>query len=161
MGMRLRLKASFDVSGFSSTNQVILTALKQYGMILADNGSGIFLGGTPDERWNNDDLGALKQITATDFEVVRMDTIYTSTNIPQGGVPVIASFTAHPASVRAGASVLLSWSETATEYNIINPTLGVVRGNSATVNPAQTTTYTLTATNQYGRTTKTVTVTVR
>jgi hypothetical protein len=160
MGMRLRLKASFDISGFSAMNKVILTALKQYGMILADNGSGIFLSGAPDDRWNNDDLGALKQITAADFEVVKMDTIYTPANIPQGDAPVIASFTAHPASVSSGSSVLLSWTVSASEYNIITPTLGALRGNQAAVSPTKTTTYTLTATNQYGRTTKSVTVAV-
>src|SRR5581483_5083609 len=55
MGQRFRLKASFDISGFSASNQVILRTLKKYGMILADNGSGIFMSGVPDERWNNDD----------------------------------------------------------------------------------------------------------
>jgi hypothetical protein len=50
MGMRVRLKASFDISHFSPANQVILTALKQYGMIMADNGSSMFISGTPDNR---------------------------------------------------------------------------------------------------------------
>src|ERR1019366_6993713 len=63
MGMRMRLKASFDISGFSSANQVILTALKKYGMILADNGSAIFITGMPDSHWNNNDLDMLKSIT--------------------------------------------------------------------------------------------------
>ena len=48
MGMRMRLKASFDISGFSPANQVILTALQQYGMILADNGSAIYITGMPE-----------------------------------------------------------------------------------------------------------------
>jgi hypothetical protein len=64
MGMRLRLKASFDISGFSPANQVILTTLKKYGMILADNGSAIYISGAPDHRWDNSDLGNLKTITA-------------------------------------------------------------------------------------------------
>src|ERR1051326_7223650 len=59
MGTRLRLKASFDISGYRSEEQVILTALKKYGMILADNGSAIFISGTPDDRWNNTNLNLL------------------------------------------------------------------------------------------------------
>ena len=55
MGMRMRLKAGFDISGFSQKNQVILTALKKYGMIMADNGSSMYLSGAPDRRWDNDD----------------------------------------------------------------------------------------------------------
>lgn len=161
MGMRLRLKASFDISGFSQTNQVILTALQKYGMFLADNGSGIFLSGAPDNRWDNDDLGALKQVTAADFEVVQMSTIYTPDNVPRGNVPVIQSFTAYPPSVHAGSSVQLTWSVTGSEYNIINPVVGAVRGSTVAVKPAQTTTYKLFATNQYGRATRTVTVTVK
>jgi len=72
MGMRMRLKAGFDISGFSATNKIILTALKKYGLILADIGSDLYITGAPDERWNNDDLHNLGQLKATDFEVVRM-----------------------------------------------------------------------------------------
>jgi len=70
MGARFRLKASFDMSSFSPTNQVILTALKQYGMMLADNGSAWFLSGAPDAGWNNDDLHALTTIAGSNFEAV-------------------------------------------------------------------------------------------
>ncbi len=161
MGMRLRLKASFDISGFSQENRVILTALKHYGMILADNGAGIFISGAPDKRWNNDDLGNLKQLTAADFEVVHMGTVYSPANVPTGAAPKIASFTANPSSIERGGNVELRWSGSGSEYNIIDPGLGAVRGNSMTVSPSQTTTYTLTATNRYGRSTQTVRVTVR
>ena len=68
MGMRLRLKASYDISSFPPQAQVILTALKQYGMIMADNGSSMFVTGDPDNRWSNDDLGTLKQVPASAFE---------------------------------------------------------------------------------------------
>jgi len=77
MGTRLRLKASFNISGFPSDDQVILAALKKYGMILADNGSAIFVSGVPDNRWNNTNLNLLKTITASNFEVVQMGTIVT------------------------------------------------------------------------------------
>ena len=70
MGARFRLKASFDISGFSAANQVILTALKQYGMMLADNGSSWFISGAPDAGWNNDDLHALTAIAGSNFEAV-------------------------------------------------------------------------------------------
>ena len=160
MGTRLRLKSSYDISGFSKTNQVILTALKQYGMFLADNGSGIFLTGTPDNRWNNDDLHELTKITGADFEVVQMGTIYTPANVPTGAVPKIETFTANQTSVAEGNSVLLSWSVTGSEYTIITPTVGAVRGNAVFVMPSQTTTYVLSATNRYGRATKSVKVTV-
>lgn len=74
-GMRLRLKADFDISPYSQTNQVILTGLKKYGLIFADIGSDFFITGAPDDRWNNDDLNQLKKITASSFEVVQMGTI--------------------------------------------------------------------------------------
>ena len=75
MGIRLRLKSGFDVSGFSATNQVILNAMKNYGLILADIGSDLYITGAPDDRWDNDDLSELKSVKATDFEVVQMGDI--------------------------------------------------------------------------------------
>jgi hypothetical protein len=71
MGQRFRLKASVDITGFSETNQIILKALKTYGMFLADNGSNWFLSGAPDDRWDNDDLRDLRSgIRGSDFEAV-------------------------------------------------------------------------------------------
>ena len=70
MGIRVRLKASVDISGFSPVNQVILTALRKYGMFLADNGSSWFVSGAPDNRWDDDELHALTQLSGSDFEVV-------------------------------------------------------------------------------------------
>lgn len=70
MGQRFRLRASFNISGFSPVNQVILRALKKYGMLLADNGSSWYISGAPDSRWDNDDLHALDVITSADFEAV-------------------------------------------------------------------------------------------
>jgi len=72
MGMRVRLKASYDISGFSPPVQVILRALKTYGMIVADNGSDFFLSGTADARWNDALNNTLKQVKVGDFEVVKM-----------------------------------------------------------------------------------------
>jgi hypothetical protein len=161
MGLRLRLKASFDISGYPADDQVILTAMKKYGLILADNGSAIFISGAPDNRWNNADLNLLKQITASSFEVVQTGTIFTPANVPTGASPTISTFTANPTTVMAGQPVTLSWSVSNSEYNIIDPQAGPVRGTSIVVNPSATTTYTLYTTNQFGRTTATATVTVQ
>jgi hypothetical protein len=70
MGQRFRLRTNFDISGFSAENQVILRALKAYGMLLADNGSAWFLSGVPDRRWNNDGLRELRRLRGSDFEAV-------------------------------------------------------------------------------------------
>lgn len=161
MGMRLRLKASYDISGFSPTVQVILTALQHYGMIMADNGSAMYLSGAPDDRWNNDDLHNLGQVPASAFEVVQMNPIYTASNVPQGAAPNIGSFTASASSVNSGTQVTLSWQVSGASYSIVSPQIGAVRGTSVKVTPTQTTTYTLYATNQYGRSTATVMVTVQ
>jgi hypothetical protein len=70
MGLRVRLKADVDISGFRPQARVLLTALKRYGMILADNGSPWYVTGAPDPHWNDDELYDLHQITGADFEVV-------------------------------------------------------------------------------------------
>lgn len=77
MGMRVRLKASFDISTFTPRMQVILRALQKYGMILADNGSNWYISGAPDPRWSDNELNALKTIRGSNFEVVQMGTIVT------------------------------------------------------------------------------------
>ena len=75
MGMRVRLKAEFDISAFSQHVQVILKALKKYGMFVADNGSNWYISGVPDSRWDDDELGELKSIPGKNFEVVKMGTL--------------------------------------------------------------------------------------
>ncbi len=159
MGMRLRLKSSYDISSFSAQMQVILTAMKHYGLILADNGSSLFVTGVSDSRWGSD-VDSLKTVPASAFEVVQMNPVYTNTNYPTGSAPTISSFTASPTHVASGGSVTLSWNASSMQYEIVSPWPGAVRGTSVTVNPTTTTTYTLHATNQYGRTTATVTVNV-
>ncbi len=77
MGMRVRLKSSFNVSAFSPAMQVILRALKKYGMILADNGSNWYVSGAPDPRWSDDELNTLKALKGSDFEVVKMGAVVT------------------------------------------------------------------------------------
>jgi hypothetical protein len=160
MGMRLRLKSSYDLSGFSATNQVLLTAMKKYGLIMADNGSAMYISGAPDSRWDNNDLHNLGQVPASAFEVVAMNPIYTASNVPQGAAPVISSFTAASSSIAMGSSTTLNWNVNGASYVIISPWPGALRGSSVAVWPASTTTYTLYATNQYGRSTATVSVNV-
>lgn len=70
LGARFRLKADYDISGFPPEMQVILQALKTYGMFLADNGSDWYVSGAPDERWDNDMLHLLDVLVGSDFEVV-------------------------------------------------------------------------------------------
>ena len=76
MGQRFRLKAGFDISGFDSEMQVILQAMKTYGIILADNGSSWFISGVPDERWDNDLLhGTFDLVHGYDFEAVDVSSL--------------------------------------------------------------------------------------
>jgi hypothetical protein len=70
MGLRVRLKASVDISKFPPQARVVLKALQVYGMILADNGSPWYVSGAPNSHWSNDDLHALSRLTGADFEVV-------------------------------------------------------------------------------------------
>ena len=70
MGLRVRLKASVDISGFGPQARVVLTALKRYGMLLADNGSPWYVTGAPSASWDDDDLHDLQQLHGSDFEAV-------------------------------------------------------------------------------------------
>lgn len=78
MGMRVRLKASVDISSYPAEVQVILQALKTYGMFVADNGSNWYISGAPDSRWNDSNLATLSGIKGSDFEVVQMGTVVTN-----------------------------------------------------------------------------------
>ncbi|MGH9208623.1 MAG: hypothetical protein ACRD1G_19075 [Acidimicrobiales bacterium] len=78
MGMRVRLKASFDVSSFPPEVQVILKALKKYGMFVADNGSNWYVSGAPDPRWSDSNLHSLSRVKGSDFEVVKMGPVVTN-----------------------------------------------------------------------------------
>ena len=133
--------------------------MKKYGLILADNGSALYVTGASDSRWGSD-LDSLKTVPASAFEVVQIGTVYTNSTAPSGAAPTISSFTASPGNVSAGGSVTLSWTVSNAQYLIVSPVVGAVRGTSVTVKPSTTTTYTLYATNQFDRSTATVTVTV-
>jgi len=70
MGARFRLKADYDISSFPPEMQILLQAMKTYGIVLADNGSNWYMSGAPDERWDNDMLHLLDVLTGNDFEAV-------------------------------------------------------------------------------------------
>ena len=159
IGMRLRLKPGFDISSFSPTNQIILKAMKQYGMILADNGSSMYFQGTTDSRWDDNDLSALKSIPSSAFDVVQMPTAYDASTAPTGAAPVINSFTASNTSVTAGTPVTLSANVANASYNYVD-NAGFLRNGTVTVAPTKTTTYTLSSRNAYGTTTQAVTVNI-
>ena len=70
MGLRIRLKASYNIGSFTGNSLVILRAMKKYGLMLADNGSNFYFQGSTDTRWNDNDLNQLKSVPASAFEVV-------------------------------------------------------------------------------------------
>jgi hypothetical protein len=85
MGQRFRLKSSFDISTYPSDAQVVLRALQVYGMFVADNGSAWYISGAPDARWNNDDLGTLRNVVGSDFEAVDDSGMQVIANTGQAG----------------------------------------------------------------------------
>ncbi|MCA9916918.1 MAG: hypothetical protein KC445_03155 [Anaerolineales bacterium] len=87
MGLRLRLRADYNISGFSPPMQVILQAFKTYGLILADNGSSWYISGVPDARWDNDILHEMDVITGADFEAVDTSSLMINSNSGQAAQP--------------------------------------------------------------------------
>ena len=83
MGMRLRMKASVDLSGFTPELQRIFRAMKTYGLVVADNGSDMYISGTMDSRWDNDVLNpAFHGLYADDFEVIQLGWVPTNVGVP-------------------------------------------------------------------------------
>lgn len=165
MGMRVRLKASKDISSYSQTNQIILTAMKNYGLILADNGGNFFVVGDTDPHWDLADLGnwhyGPNEIKSTDFEVIQStpefpgwDSVTAYTANP-GSVPVINSFSSTATSVSSGTALTFNFSVTGDSYDYID-NIGPVRltggSGSVTIFPTETQEYTLYSTNSSGRT---------
>jgi len=102
MGQRFRLKASFDISGYPAYAQVILIALKKYGMILADNGSNWYVSGTQDTSWDDDALNTLKQLRGSNFEAVDQSSLQISPNSGQAKQLVEDSKRVTPGSASQG-----------------------------------------------------------
>ena len=106
MGQRFRLKASFDISGFSPRMQVILKAFKKYGLILADNGLPWFFQGVPDSRWDDNELYTLRQVVGSNMEAVNVSSLMIDPNSGAAHQPTTIAVSLSPtaASLRAGQS---------------------------------------------------------
>lgn len=104
MGLRLRLKPDVDISSFPPGDQVIVQAMKTYGVIVADNGSPWYISGVPDERWNNDELAVLRSIQGSDFEAVDTSALMVDRNSGQAGGGVAAPAPLADAAVDAPAT---------------------------------------------------------
>ncbi len=99
MGAWFRLKANFDISGYSADNQVILRALKKHGAVLADNGSAWFMSGAPDPGWNDTDLNALRNVPGSAFEAVDVSSLkVSSTSYAVAGSTATTTTTTAPAT---------------------------------------------------------------
>ena len=134
MGQRFRLRASFDISSFSAQNQVILKALKKYGMMIADNGSAWYISGAPDERWNNSMLADLRRVVGLDFEAVDVSSLMidpSSGQARQTSVSVAVSPTT--ASVFQGQRQSFTASVTNSTDQSVNWFVNGSPGGSATI----------------------------
>lgn len=126
MGMRFRLRASYDISGFDPRVQVLLRALKKYGMILADNGQSWFLTGTTDARWDVDLWSQIKQIKGKDLEAVDVSSLMLNPNSGQAGVLSTVGrqdvpFSATPQfDLQVGGAMTLTLTGNVTASSVIN-----------------------------------------
>lgn len=131
MGQRFRLKASFDISGFHPQVQVLLRALKKYGMMLSDNGAAWYLTGTDDPRWDQEIWAQIKRIKGTQLEAVDVSSLMVSPNSALAGtVNTVARheliFSATPViDLQAGNTISLELSGNVTASSLINVTDGL------------------------------------
>jgi hypothetical protein len=95
MGQRFRLKSSFNTSGYPYQAQIVLQALKKYGMILSDNGAPWYITGAPDDRWNNDALHTLHQLKGSDFEAVDSSSLMITEDSGQARIRPAFNATSH------------------------------------------------------------------
>jgi len=109
MGVRFRLKSSFNTSGYTYQARVVLDGLKKYGMVLADNGGAWYISGSPDERWNNEALHTLAQVKGSDFEAVDTSSLMISQDSGQARTssPPVYSGSLVIKSSPAGATVFI------------------------------------------------------
>ena len=134
MGQRFRLKASYDISGFPAPVQVILTALKEYGMILADNGTSWHLSGVGDLNWDDDTMHALTQVTGDNFEAVDESSLMVDPNsaeasgsdsssgsseVPTGWVYVISKLSGKCLDMTGGAGATFN-GDPAQQWSCLN-----------------------------------------
>ena len=107
MGQRFRLKASFDITPYPADVQVILTALKKYGAILADNGGAWYLTGAPDSRWNDANMHKLQQVLGSNLEAVDESSLMSDPNsgVVLGGLATLSQVHLSASSVTGGSAV--------------------------------------------------------
>lgn len=95
MGQRFRLKSSFKTSGYPYQAQIVLRALKKYGMILSDNGAPWYITGAPDEQWDNDALHTLHQLKGSDLEAVDSSSLMIDQDSGQARINPVILATSH------------------------------------------------------------------
>jgi hypothetical protein len=175
MGARLRLKAAKDISGFTPEVQKIFRAMKRHGLIVADNGSDMYIGGTFDTRWDNDVLNpAFASLTAGDFEVVRLGwtpgpasavalaAIGVNPSTVVGGSPSTATVTLTGAAPQGGVAITLSSASPAVASvpTGVSVTAGSVSASFTVPTSAVTATGVVGITASLGDTSKTAVLTV-
>jgi hypothetical protein len=131
MGERFRLKATFDISSYPTDVQVILRAMKKYGIILADNGSAWYISGKPDDRWNNTNLHTLGNLLGSNFEAVDASSLMIDPNsgaAVQNGVTV--SVSPASATVRAGRTQTFTGTVTGASGGVTWGVNGIAGGNA-------------------------------
>ena len=131
MGERFRLKATFDISSYPADVQVILRAMKKYGIILADNGSAWYISGEPDDRWNNTNLHTLGNLLGSNFEAVDASSLMIDPNsgaAVQNGVTV--SVSPASATVRAGRTQTFTGTVTGASGGVMWAVNGIAGGNT-------------------------------
>jgi hypothetical protein len=185
-GALMRLVPGFDTSSYPPQAQLIMAAMKRYGVIFIDGGNTMDLRVTAGWNWDTSSTQAMYSnfaVTSSDFEVITggnsvyCDPIYAtagynggntplcphSTNNLAGSLPVIFTFTASSTTVTAGTPVTLEWTTSGSSTGLVSvsPNIGIIRGTNGSVATfvRKTTTYTLRLWNQYGITTRNVTVT--
>jgi hypothetical protein len=141
MGQRFRLKASYNISGFAPQVQVILRALKTYGMMLADNGSPWYISGAPDERWDNDILHQLHSVPGSAFEAVDVSSLMIDPNSGQARTSPVATPTR-----TATQSTAPTPTATRTPTVAPSPSATRTRTRTSTATPPATQTATVTRT---------------
>jgi hypothetical protein len=141
MGARFRLRAGFGIASFSTANQVILRALKKYGMVLADNGSAWYISGAPDSRWNNDDLHNLGLIHGSDFEAVDVSVLMIDPNSGEAKQSTTVSVTVSPftASVPVNTTKQFTATVTNATTQTVDWSVNVAPGGNSTVGLISTT----------------------
>jgi len=141
MGVRFRLKASFNVGSFSTQTQVLLRAMQQYGMFLADNGTAWYVGGAPDERWDNNQLHEFGQLHGTDFEAVDESSLMVDPNsaaVSGGSTPGVLTLSQTSLNFGYSGSMVTSTQTVALSFNGVSGASWTASSNqpNITVSPA-------------------------